>query len=197
MSVCTGQLLIHKRTCSDSKNKSCLYLRSLAPTGAKSQRPRFLPGSCSALLLGSQHCVQADCGLRAPKPSTGKALVEGDSLCVVLQRDLPLLVPSWELARPHCAPCASRCSPDVVAKVSVWFLVTHSPAVVCLSPGTGRSTCGASQTSGFHHKSSWVQHAQAAGDTMAAAARSEPTPRSVQTGVVWFRSLQHKKSKLD
>lgn len=77
-------------------------------------------------------------------PSTGKALVEGDSLCVVLQHDLPLLVPSWELTRLPCAPCASCCSPDVVVNVSVWFLVTHSPAVVCLSLGAGRSTCGAS-----------------------------------------------------
>lgn len=32
---------------------------------------------------------------------------------------------------------------------------------------------------------------------MAAAAHSEPTPRSVKSGVVWFRSLQQRKSKLD
>lgn len=53
------------------------------------------------------------------------------------------------------------------------------------------------QISGFHHKSSWVQHAQATGGTMTAAAHSEPAPRSVKSGVVWFRSLQQRKSKLD
>lgn len=125
-------------------------------------------------------------GLRAPTPSTGKALVEGDSLCVVLQHDLPLLVPSWELTRLPCAPCASRCSPDVVANVSVWFLVTHSPAVVCLSLGTGRSTCEASD---FRVSSQKLMGAACPGNRWHnGSSRTQRSPRHTVLKVVWFGS---------
>lgn len=114
--------LICRRMCFNRKNKSCPYLRSLAPAGAKSQRRLRAPAA------PRQRHSLARRFLCKPRAAGGvgvKARGSSASPCAVLQRDLC----SGSVSAPSALGSALLPRPSPPALQSA-----PAPLGVCLSP---------------------------------------------------------------
>lgn len=74
-SVCAEQLLICKWMCSNRKNKSCLYLCSFAPVGAKLQRCLSAWPGASSWAPGTGNAGRVSCLAPSQRRSLGRRIL--------------------------------------------------------------------------------------------------------------------------